>query len=914
MARRGRFGRLPRRAPDLTASLVSIAREMQNLRDQNIVDAWEKGGEFEGQQVTDEMILQHWKNRRDSLDSNDPLWDQYNNLVENYTFSIEDSKMTLGYAEGKISDSKMAAFYREWANKVPTDSEVYRKLMRSAAQYADWANQKSKAAAASRKQTAYNADWLANYEKNVKPYVEATNVLIAAAVQDGILTTEEADRVYIRLGGSKDGAELTEMLTSAGPQWDQNKLLILFDKIDDDPAYAVYKDAISKLGINNFTYDVYVGLGENRLRGINNGAEIAKRYDDQKTADEMTQTGLTWLRELNFLKDVDVVADYNSARAAYERAVRNEDNPYVLDRLAREYAKTLRDLGQKATDPATRGAINREADANEGMLGASTGRPDSPSSTGLTIAETATGRGATNVTGTNRSDLDETISSRAQLDSVLDGLAKGTMVRVPADVASALGIAVPNGVAYTYAPTQAVAGLENNYKGAVVFDTRAGRSVPVFVPFTEIHARAVSAFDPRTGRASGEAKPTGGADTLIGYQMTMPDGTVRYGVYDLDGGRAEDGRPRLWWTSEQPWATGYATSSGPNGTIVVSPTTPVTGTYNPADAINPRYGRANPDSPTGVLMNSDRWPDVYSAANYATSSQRKSLINANETDVRAYYTGLYGNSQTMVADPSDPSKAVPVATVDLIMNDFHQSRVNAAAYDRDPQLLQKSAAATAGVKFWGDYLNTSKPSAVDQLIAESPAAVEAKRRLDLARLQQNNIARYGDATPDAFGGIEVITPEQARQKAIDTLRESITGTAPQGGIAPLSTIADSRARLNELQTAPTIKLPSLLSSITGQKPNWIVDYSGREYGTPDYRDSRPPAATYGNLMPKPAPVGPPAPTSPGPRPIAPPPTQFGWDPNRLEIKTPSGPPTPEPGFPPRFKGGTPASPQQRRSL
>jgi len=75
MARRGRFGRLPRVSPGLSQALANIAREMQNQRAQNLMSAWEKGGTFEGQKATDELVIKFWKDRLAHVDKQDPLYD-----------------------------------------------------------------------------------------------------------------------------------------------------------------------------------------------------------------------------------------------------------------------------------------------------------------------------------------------------------------------------------------------------------------------------------------------------------------------------------------------------------------------------------------------------------------------------------------------------------------------------------------------------------------------------------------------------------------------------------------------------------------------------------------------------------------------------------------------------------------------
>jgi hypothetical protein len=143
MARRGTFGRQPRSAPNLTNTLVAIAREMQQQRDQNLMDAWKNGGLFEGEKATDEKVLAHWKERLANVSKDDPLYDSYNNAYMQYDYSIHESKATLANAQGKMSDGQLASFYSNWAKKVPKDSEFYRVLMRDAAQWMRAAKQRN---------------------------------------------------------------------------------------------------------------------------------------------------------------------------------------------------------------------------------------------------------------------------------------------------------------------------------------------------------------------------------------------------------------------------------------------------------------------------------------------------------------------------------------------------------------------------------------------------------------------------------------------------------------------------------------------------------------------------------------------------------------------------------------------------
>lgn len=143
MARSGRFGRLPRAAPNLTSALISLLREVASQQDSNILKAWQEGGEYEGKPVSDEMLLAHLRSRRDGVDPKDPLWDRWNTALTNYTFAIEESKIQLRYANDEVDDNAMAAFYTEWSRKLPPDSEAHRNLLRSAAQFLDAAKAKA---------------------------------------------------------------------------------------------------------------------------------------------------------------------------------------------------------------------------------------------------------------------------------------------------------------------------------------------------------------------------------------------------------------------------------------------------------------------------------------------------------------------------------------------------------------------------------------------------------------------------------------------------------------------------------------------------------------------------------------------------------------------------------------------------
>lgn len=165
MARTGTFGRAPRAQPSLTNTLLAIAREQQNTQDRNLMEAWYKGGMFEGHKVTDDFMLKYWRARVNGVSKDDPLYDTYKNAVTQFEYTIAESKMTAKYAQivepTAGDDANMAQFYMKWSKKIPKDSEFYRVLMRDAGQYMRSAAAKRKAAAATSTTDAYNARQLA---------------------------------------------------------------------------------------------------------------------------------------------------------------------------------------------------------------------------------------------------------------------------------------------------------------------------------------------------------------------------------------------------------------------------------------------------------------------------------------------------------------------------------------------------------------------------------------------------------------------------------------------------------------------------------------------------------------------------------------------------------------------------------
>jgi hypothetical protein len=213
MARRGQFGRIPKAAPDLSNALVSLIREAAAKEDANYVDAWKLGGEVDGEGVSDERLLEHFRARRDAMSPDDPGWDEWNNRVAQYEFSIEESKMSLKYDQKKISEAEMGKFYRKWAGRpeIQQDSEFYRHLLSQAAKW----NASANAGRASRgRSNAYEAhnNWVQRvYARDVEAGETANGYLLAIAIASGA-APPNADSLDDVNAGSDSWAKVLDVI------------------------------------------------------------------------------------------------------------------------------------------------------------------------------------------------------------------------------------------------------------------------------------------------------------------------------------------------------------------------------------------------------------------------------------------------------------------------------------------------------------------------------------------------------------------------------------------------------------------------------------------------------------------------------------------------------------------------------
>ena len=151
--------------------------------DSNIVDAWKSGGKVDGKGVDDDRLLAHLKKRRDGMDPDDPMWDDWNNNFIQYDFAIHESKMALKNDQGKISDGEMANFYRKWAARpdVQKNSEFYRSLLSRAAKWQAAAKGRARGGSA-RSSAEAHQKWVDGYRKeHVDGAITASGYLLYVA-------------------------------------------------------------------------------------------------------------------------------------------------------------------------------------------------------------------------------------------------------------------------------------------------------------------------------------------------------------------------------------------------------------------------------------------------------------------------------------------------------------------------------------------------------------------------------------------------------------------------------------------------------------------------------------------------------------------------------------------------------------
>jgi hypothetical protein len=564
MATRARFGRLPRQAPSLTSTIVSLAQQYQGQRDRNIEDAWKNGGQFEGKKVTDTSFLNHWQDRLKGVSADDPMHDYYQNLIHTYTFDIAESKMGLKYARSDVSDGEMAQFYTKWANKLPQDSEAYRHLMTQAAKFKAASTARGHASSAQAASLRYSNAQHDTYNKNEAPFDVATGLIARYAEQAGYLDSEDLkqpDYGWSKLTnatGENDPANFSALLTDLVNDPTISKFITTEIK-KYDPTFSgnFNESTLTTLG-NNARNGAAVRLNRAQKAGAKGDATDARKAMDRYslaatiTAVSLGRSGHESFVSQNehYRAQMDAVIDQPGASPMEKQtAIRA-----YRDWLTGQGAKTLIDsLPKGSLDPMSPnfnvtatgilGRINNTVNAIDG-------KP-----TGQTLKDDLFGL-STNEAGAS-SDAVKLSTKTADNQFALDNVAAGTAIVVRTDGHGKLD---PHGQSWETFDRNAPEVLGNDNLVPVSVPAHSSYMAPdgttvgggdgevrynVAVP---VKVRVSQFQDPATGAYTGKVDPFPGMDDTVGKQVdiTGPGGTVIpvYGTYV--GGR-------MLWSTVDPF-------------------------------------------------------------------------------------------------------------------------------------------------------------------------------------------------------------------------------------------------------------------------------------------------------------------------------------------------------------------------
>ena len=346
-----------------------MAREYQATKDKNIVNSWEKGGKFEGRQVTDSVLLKHLKDRRDGISKEDPLYDEMDQRLTEYSFTVENSKQELLYAQHKVSDAGMAQFYGKWAAKLPQDSEAYRNMAKLAAQYKDRAvkgGSGSGGGGGGRRRGGGSGKAKYDSEKNMQSqgkevaYDTMMDLLNYVAHKEGILNTEKET--------------LSDLRVAEG---DASRLVSLLNTLNTDPKYDAQKQSatafIKQWGNKNFsgafTWDTLKAEKINKNTGITSRLKTAQtgghKTDAKALTKEMTETDDLFIA----ITAATPLAQYEEARKRYHIVLEDPnatslelyvaEQAYASD-LVKVYHSADATIGDTRQGATTLGHLNNE--------------------------------------------------------------------------------------------------------------------------------------------------------------------------------------------------------------------------------------------------------------------------------------------------------------------------------------------------------------------------------------------------------------------------------------------------------------------------------------------------------------------------------------------------------------------------
>lgn len=561
--RTGKFGIQPRVAQSLTSVLADIARQFQQQRDQNLMDAWMKGGTFEGRKATDAMVLAHWKSRMGDVSKDDPMYDTYKNAHTQLDYNIHESKMTAAYALHKTSDAAMVSFYLGWAKKVPKDSEFYRVLQRDAGQYMRTQRTNSEAEKRKAAELKYQSEQAATRkgkEAAGEYIIDTLRRVAQSGYADGGITAaisapgSNSDLTDFDPTDPETMLRLLNVITpGTGPHLGAtaNKSVIFHD---DDKKGVTGQDIMSQLGKLDPSWspgqplDVgYItGVLDTQVKGLNERIARATKTGHVQDATELGKSK-SYVAMLN--REVGawpVQKAYNDLRATRDAVVNDPTaSPAAVLKAQDAYAASLVELSKSPNIAADDNMRSR-------LVGEAKGEDGAP-----TLYESFTGLQNGAFDPSSAKDSANTQAHMDYLREQVDAVATGAAVWTYGTTGSN-GVFVPQagGKEVGAAPREAVAAGGAMPTTITVPDPAGGLPMQVMVTATPIYA---TAKDPVTGNYLQQANKN-----PIGYAYDVTSGgkvTTSYGFT----AKGPDGQFTQVFSQDPPWDTSLPVTASSTG-------------------------------------------------------------------------------------------------------------------------------------------------------------------------------------------------------------------------------------------------------------------------------------------------------------------------------------------------------------
>lgn len=498
--RRGKFGHRRGGSTNLTALVAQLLKEQRAAEDRVMFDAWQNGGEVDGKAVTDDRLLGYIKKRRDGFSSDDPMWDEWDNRLTQYGFSIGESKITLAFQQGKVGAGAVAAFYRGQLKNIDKNSEFYRDVAGRAAQ---WAKSASGGARGRARGSATKGlrDKLNDLIYEGANYDALERGLTEYARREGIITGEQE-------------------LTDAKAQ----DLRAMFDR-------GIY------IGKDRLTFDEFREAAVGKYKNLSKQVDLQIQLGNQGiTARNKKQAFLE--DTLVGLNTIDDRSQYEAVRESWEGEVaRANGNPYAIAAANQRYAAALGRIGENASQ--TTSGYSQNSSEFIGALRNEIGALLGGQATGVSVAEMF---GATG-------DLADSAASTLALEQAMKDIKAGKAYYGQTEPGGPLSV-----VAFEPGVADNPLGLDPSLQPSV--STIAGIPQTVYLKGDEVRASIVvdaegkPVYDLapealRAGLANGSLSLEEG--DRLGFVFVNPTtGMKKYGVIDPTSGN-------MVFTSENPW-------------------------------------------------------------------------------------------------------------------------------------------------------------------------------------------------------------------------------------------------------------------------------------------------------------------------------------------------------------------------